>query len=89
MREFMESCLPCQAAQTRTEREPLKPTEFPAGPWQELHVGYKGPIGKEYYLHVLIDQYCKFPVVQVVKSTRRRASLHRTLVWEVLPKDGS
>ena len=69
VREFVESCLPCQAAQARRETEPLKPTEFPAGPWQELHVDYKGPIGKEYYLHVLIDQYSKFPVVQVVKST--------------------
>ena len=69
VREFVESCLPCQAAQARTETEPLKPTEFPAGPWQELHADYKGPIGKEYYLHVLIDQYSKFPVVQVVKST--------------------
>ena len=69
VREFVESCLPCQAAQARTETEPLKPTEFPAGPWQELHADYKGPIGKDYYLHVLIDQYSKFPVVQVVKST--------------------
>ena len=69
VREFVETCLPCQAAQARTETEPLKPTEFPAGPWQELHADYKGPIGKEYYLHVLIDQYSKFPVVQVVKST--------------------
>ena len=69
VREFVESCLPCQAAQPRTETEPLKPTEFPEGPWQQLHADYKGPIGKEWYLHVLIDQYSKFPVVQVVKST--------------------
>ena len=65
----MESCLPCQAAQATTETEPLKPTEFPAGPWQELHADYKGPIGRDWYLHDLIDQYSKFPVVQVVKST--------------------
>ena len=74
----METCLPCQAAQARTETEPLKPTEFPAGPWQELHADYKGPIGKEYYLHVLIDQYNKFPVVQVVKSTSWGAVKTRT-----------
>ena len=32
VREFVESCLPCQAAQARTETELLKPTEFPEGP---------------------------------------------------------
>ena len=69
VREFVECCLPCQAAQAKTETEPLKPTEFPEGPWQELHADYKGPIGNDWYLHVLIDQYSKFPVVQVVKST--------------------
>ena len=69
VREFVESCLPCQAAQARTETEPLKPTELSAGPWQDLHADYKGPIGKEYDLHEFIDQYSKFPVVQVVKST--------------------
>ena len=53
----------------RTDTEPLKPTEFPEGPWQELHADYKGPIGKDWYLHVLIDQYSKFLVVNVVKST--------------------
>ena len=25
----------CLAAQTRAETEPLRPTEFPDGPWQE------------------------------------------------------
>ena len=62
VREFVEYCLPCQAAQAKTE--------FPEGPWQELHADYKGPIGKDWYLHVLIDQCSNmFPVVQVVKST--------------------
>ena len=47
VREFVECCLPCQAAQAKTETEPLKPTEFPEGPWQELHADYKGPIGND------------------------------------------
>ena len=46
-----------------------KPTELPTGPWRELHADFKGPIGGSWYFHVLIDQYTKFPVVNVVKST--------------------
>ena len=77
VREFVECCLPCQAAQAKTETEPLKPTEFSEGPWQVLHADYKGPIGNDWYLHVLIDQYSKFPVVQVVKSTSWEQLQHR------------
>ena len=69
VKEFVETCRPCMAATTRTGTEPLKPTELPTGPWWELHADFKGPIGGSWYFHVLIDQYTKFPVVNVVKST--------------------
>ena len=68
VKEFVETCRPCMAATTRTGTEPLKPTELPTGPWRELHADFKGPIGGSWYFHVLIDQYTKFPVVNVVKS---------------------
>ncbi len=70
VREFVETCLPCQAAQGGTSTEPIRPTPFPDRPWQHLHADYKGPIGGSWYMHVLIDQYSKFPVVNVVKSTK-------------------
>ena len=69
VKEFVETCRPCMAATTRRGTEPLKPTELPAGPWMELHADFKGPIGGSWYFHVLIDQYTKFPVVNIVKST--------------------
>ena len=69
VKEFVETCRPCMASTARKEMEPLKPTELPAGPWRELNADFKGPIGGNWYFHVLIDQYTKFPVVSVVKST--------------------
>ena len=69
VKEFVETCRPCMAATTRRDTEPLKPTELPAGPWMELHADFKGPIGGSWYFHVLIDQYTKSPVVNIVKST--------------------
>ena len=44
---------------------------MPGGPWQEVAVDFKGPIGgtKGYYFHVAIDTYSRYPEVQVVKST--------------------
>ena len=34
-----------------------------------MHADYKGPIGKRYYLHTFIDQYSKYPVVEVCDNT--------------------
>ena len=69
VKEFVETCPPCQAAQPRTETEPINPTEYPEGPWQALHADFKGPVAGSWYLHVIIDQYSKYPVVHIVKST--------------------
>ena len=42
---------------------------MPDRPWQWVHCDFKGPIGKKYYLHTIIDQYTKFPIVEVCTST--------------------
>ena len=74
VKKYVESCLACQASEPRTGQEPLKPTQLPERPWQFLHADFKGPIGKKYYLHTFIDQYTKYPVVDVCTSTS----------WEVM-----
>ena len=67
--KFVSTCRPCLAAVPRTRKEPLKPTMLPDGPWQRVHADYKGPIGQKYYLHTFIDQFSKYPVVEVCKNT--------------------
>ena len=69
VRTFVETCRPCQAAVPGTGQEPLKPTLLPDRPWQMVHADFKGPIAKKYYLHTVIDQYSKFPMVEVCTST--------------------
>ena len=70
----METCRPCQAPQPRTGTEPIKQTLYLEGQWQVLHCDYKGLIRGSWYLHVLNDQYSKFPVVTV----------HQATSWELL-----
>ena len=69
VREYVESCVACQAADPRTEQEPLKPSVLPDRPWQYIHADFKGPIMQKYYLHTFIDQYTKYPVVEICTST--------------------
>ena len=67
--EYVETCIPCLASVPNTCPEPLKPNFLPDRPWQNLHAHFKGPIGSKYYLHVLIDQFSKYPEVDVISST--------------------
>ena len=67
--KFVRTCKPCLAAVASTQMEPLKPTLLLDRPWQQVHANYKRPIGKMYYLHTFINQYLKYPVVEVCENT--------------------
>ena len=71
--EFVKSCKGCTAAINTTPPVPLEPNMLPERPWQKLHGDFKGPIGAKYYLHIIIDQYSKFPEVDVITSTKFEA----------------
>ena len=54
--DYVQSCVPCLAAIPRNTPVPLEPNLLPERAWQNLHADFKGPIGGNYYFHVLIDQ---------------------------------
>ena len=66
---YVESCLPCNTGRAHTPTVPLEPNLLPDRPWQRLHADFNGPIEGKYYLHVIIDQYSKYPKVNLVTST--------------------
>ena len=64
--EFVETCISCNAASNHNPPVPLEPNLLPDRAWQKLHADFKGPIAGSYYLHVVIDQYSKYPEVDVL-----------------------
>ena len=59
--EYVESCLPCNAALPHNPPVPLEPNFLPERAWQNLHCDFKGPIAGKYYLHLSYDKayfYC-------------------------------
>ena len=66
---FVETCLPCQAAEPATGQLPMTVTELPPSPWHTVHADYKGPVGGQYMVHVVVDAYSRFADVEVTKST--------------------
>ncbi|XP_075550349.1 uncharacterized protein LOC142583754 [Dermacentor variabilis] len=66
---LIKSCLPCQAAVPQAKQEPLAITELPSGPWEEVSVDLCGPFPDEKYAMVVLDDFSRYPVVQVIHST--------------------
>ena len=65
----IHGCLACQAnTKERSPREPLKMSEMPTGPWQNLSADFCGPLNTGEYLLVITDEYSRYPVVEIVKS---------------------
>jgi hypothetical protein len=69
----IEHCLGCQAATYVPTRDPLKPTTLPDRPWQKIDADFWGPLPSGGYLLVMIDEYSRYPEVELVKGTSAQA----------------
>ena len=77
VKEKVDSCLPCQAATNcKAQRlEPLWVTPLPTAPWKEFAMDFLGPLPSGDYLMVVIDEYSRFPEVEIVTSTSARSTI--------------
>jgi transposase InsO family protein len=73
----VRSCIACQATTTANAPtlSPLQMTPLPPGPWQHVAVDFLGPVLDSRYLMVVIDEYSRYPVVCVLKTTAATAVL--------------
>ncbi len=67
--DAISKCIPCQANSNRKVCEPLQMSELPRGAWLKLSIDFCGPIPTGEYLLVLIDEFSRYPVVHVTRST--------------------
>jgi hypothetical protein len=67
--QTVSTCIPCQACTVEKNAcEPLKMSKLPNQPWEEISIDFKDlPTGE--HLLVVIDDYSRFPVVEIVRST--------------------
>ena len=67
--QAVHECIPCQAAtRSKSTQAPLKMTILPDGPWEELSADFHGPLSTGDYLLVVVDDYSRFPEVEVITS---------------------
>ena len=61
--------IPCQASNPKhTHRESIRTTPLPAAPWTEISVDFAVPFPSGEYLLVVIDDYSRFPEVEILPS---------------------
>ena len=87
---FPQTCLPCSTTIPSMHPEPLKPHMLPERRWQQLHADFKGPLGNKYYLYIIIDQFSKYPEVDVITSTsfsKLKPFLDRIMATHIIPEE--
>ena len=71
----VSECLACQAATKTHHRDPLIPSTLPSLPWEKLSADHWGPLPDGKYLLVVIDEFSRYPEVEVVKGTSAEANI--------------
>ena len=69
LEEAIQACIPCQANTQRQTIEPLRMSPMPKGPWMELSMDFCGPLPSGEYLLVVVDEFSRYPVVEITRST--------------------
>ena len=67
--EHVKVCKPCLAATPGENYQPPQPSTMPDRPWQHVATASKGPVEKQFYFLLVIDEYSRFPVVEIVTTT--------------------
>jgi len=68
---IVKRCGPCQVATPKPSREPLQMTPLPNGPWEQVSIDFCEGAGQ--YVLVVIDDYLRFPEIDVVHYTSAKA----------------
>lgn len=66
--ETCKSCIPCLAATPSYIPEPLQMSKMPDNVFDEVSLDFSGPWPDGKYVMVLMDEYSRFPIVEILNS---------------------
>ena len=76
--DTIQNCLPFQAATAKSPPpEPLRMTKLRSAHWKEVAVDFAGPFPSGDYIMVVIDEYSRFPEVELLASTSAKAFISK------------
>ena len=68
------ACEKCLAVKHKPPAAPMHPWEWPARPWQRIHLDFAGPFENSMFL-VCVDAHSKWPEVKIMNSTTTTKTL--------------
>ena len=71
-----KSCPGFQLQQNEAGKAPVHSWEWPATPWQRIHVDFAGPFLGRMFL-IIVDAHSKWPEVEIMSSTTSTQSIDR------------
>lgn len=63
---FVKQCKGCTLMGAPSAPEPMKRTELPSKPWQDIAIDFCGPLPSGHNLFVIVDYYSRFVEVEVM-----------------------
>ena len=67
--DAISTCLACQTITDTSKPEPVKLSPLPKAPWSEISIDFHGPLRNGEKLFVILDEYSRFPIIHIMKST--------------------
>ena len=62
-------CFACQCTQhSKPHLEPMQMSDMRGGAWRNLSMDFLGPLPSGEELMVLVDEYSRFPIVEIIRS---------------------
>jgi hypothetical protein len=79
----LAQCLPCLTSTPCNNTEPLRMTKLPEKPWSHVSADFYGPLPTGEYFLVLMDDYSRFPIVEITTSISAKAIIQNIFnVWD-------
>ena len=74
---MIKQCLPCQAVSLPNKAPPVVTSDPPAGPWVDISMDFYDPIPGGGKLLVIIDNFSRFPLVEIMRTTTEKVLMVR------------
>ena len=81
----ISECILCAAVSKRPTPQPLEPSTLPPYRWHTINIDFLGPLPKSKYLLVAVDQYSRYPVVEIVSSTSANCTAKKNIFRTWIP----
>ncbi|KAK9703504.1 RNase H-like domain found in reverse transcriptase [Popillia japonica] len=66
----IRKCIACQATDESKYKAPLQLRETPNQPFIKLDIDYAGPFQNNKYAVLLVDEYSRYPFIEMINSTK-------------------